>query len=143
MTHDEIIAKLEAIGNYQDKELGYEVLLACGWRRVVVGHFYGPLYQWWPPGNTHSFDQDKMECPTKSVDMALMLVPKGLVLRLTLCGDGTFQIIDGWLHRPEEPDIDGTETVERNINASPATAICIAALKARGALTSAQSDGAA
>ncbi|EKY30702.1 hypothetical protein HMPREF0185_00178 [Brevundimonas diminuta 470-4] len=75
-----LIARLEA-AEAGSRELGHEVLLALGWRRSVVGHFYGPLYQWSSPDfSPHliSGDEDKLPNPVLSLDAALALAETAL-----------------------------------------------------------------
>lgn len=75
-----LIARLEA-AEVGSRELGHEVLLALGWRRSVIGHFYGPLYQWSSPDfSPHliSGDEDKLPNPVLSIDAALALAERVL-----------------------------------------------------------------
>jgi hypothetical protein len=77
----ELIERLEnATG--PDRELGRDVLLACGWRRTCVGNFYGPLWHWSGPGG-RSYPEDSLPCPTESIDAALTLAPDNHTIYLT------------------------------------------------------------
>jgi hypothetical protein len=57
--------------------LGFEVLLACGWRKTYVGHFHGPLYQWSSGDYSKSYSEDRLPCPTGSIDAAMTLGEPG------------------------------------------------------------------
>lgn len=57
----------------RDEALGHEILLACGWRKTCVGHFYGPLYYWSSPDGSKSYPEDQLPCPTESLDAAMTL----------------------------------------------------------------------
>lgn len=61
----------------RDIALGHEILLACGWRKTCVGNFYGPLYHWSSPDGSKSYPEDRLPCPTESLDAAMTLVPEG------------------------------------------------------------------
>lgn len=72
--HAELVKRLEAATG-PDQELGREVLLACGWAKTCVGHFYGPLYTWHGPNGEYFKDDDfTRHDPTRSLDTALTLV---------------------------------------------------------------------
>lgn len=57
----------------RDRALGHEILLACGWRKTCVGHFCGPIYHWSTPDAKISYPEDRLPCPTASLDAAMML----------------------------------------------------------------------
>lgn len=62
-----------------DRELGREIMLTLGWQRTCIGHFYGPLYYWSPPGRAgRGYDEDKLPDATASVDAALLLIERVL-----------------------------------------------------------------
>lgn len=104
-----------------DRELGREVLLACGWRKTCVGHFHGPLYYWSSPDGRTSFNDDKFRDhdPTASVDAALSLVP---------ADSGVTLIRTDSEHCCAEIDVSQCD------GATLALALCIAALEARAAM---------
>lgn len=118
-----------------DRELGFEILLACGWRKTCVGNFYGPLY-YWNDGAGCSYPEDRLSCPTKSVDAALSLVPSSLsaVIRtpcISIEDDQAHAEIQRW-----HPDPDDTfEIVADACGYTTPTAICGAVLRARSSLT--------
>jgi hypothetical protein len=124
VTIEEIIAALEK-ATVPDCELEYEVLLACGWNKTCVGHFYGPLYRWSSPRFTHSYDQDRMPSPMQSLDMAILLVP-----------EGRWWVLNSGVQTGSAlAQVDAGKTWEHfeGHGATPAIALCIAALKARAA----------
>lgn len=73
---------------------------------------------------------------TASVDDALTLMPRGIVVRLTLCSDGDFQITECWFHRDADDDLDGVEPLDKKVTGKPAIALCITAIKAEQATKS-------
>lgn len=120
---EELIRRLEGATS-PDPELGREILLACGWRRTCVGHFYGPLYNWSGPNGEHYHD-DRLPCPTSSVDMALTIVPKHHLWEMRQ-GFEARAIV--WMI---ETDYDERNPPTGYSTTFPAIALCIAALKAR------------
>lgn len=126
MTLSERLGKLTG----PDRDLGWEVLLVCGWRRTCVGHFYGPLYNWSSPDGKRGGDEDRLACPTESVDMALTLVPEGYHWYLS---DGD----DRSAGKPvasvfESESFIKSGRVPRSVGATPALALCVATLRVRG-----------
>lgn len=120
-----LIARLEA-AEAGSRELGHEVLMALGWRRSVVGHFYGPLYQWSSPDfSPHliSGDEDKLPNPVLSLDAALALAES--VLPGWPVGMWTTkQYAVGSVLREDGGAFDATSP-------TPALALCIAILRAK------------
>lgn len=76
-----LIARVEKASG-PDRELGFEILLSCGWRRTCVGFFCGPIYHWSSPDGSLSYSEDGMPCPTRSIDAALTLLPEGLSVKM-------------------------------------------------------------
>lgn len=110
------------------RELGHEILLACGWRRTSVGHFYGPLYQWSSPDGRRSFPEENLPNPTASIDAALTLVPDAWPKRLSEIRFGMWRVEmwQGDKSFKSPPDID-------QVAASWPLALCAAVLRARAA----------
>lgn len=75
MISDEMIARVES-GTGADQTLGRAVLEACGWRKTVIGHFYGPLYYWSSPNGKIGFNDDDFyrRDPTASLDAVVSLI---------------------------------------------------------------------
>lgn len=119
-----------------DRKLGREVLLACGWTKSQRGHFLGPLYQWHAPSPSRTtFDDDHFARydPTSSLDAAMTLVPEGWVLSFLSLNNARTTwtamcwVTDAWTELGE-----GAPSGEA---ATPALALCAAALKARASHT--------
>lgn len=74
----DLIARVERATG-ADRDLGRDVLLACGWSKTLYGYFRGPLHMWRSPDGT-SFDDDdfRQHDPTISTDAALALVNHAL-----------------------------------------------------------------
>ena len=119
----ELIARLEKASG-PDRSLGHDVLLACGWRRTCVGHFYGPLWHWSSPDGKRSWPEDSLPCPTASIDAALQLVPEGWVCSRV---DNRRRYGD-WLVKLRAIDEEQTIHVAHK---SLRIALCIAVLKCR------------
>jgi hypothetical protein len=90
---EELAGRVEALSG-PDREVGREVLRACGWTQTAVGYFMGPLTIWRSPNGSTRFDDDDFaqHDPTASIDAAMQLVPT----------DGSIKLLDlelGW-----EPD---------------------------------------
>lgn len=116
-----------------DRELGREVLLACGWRKTQAGHFLGPIFLWSSPDWASSFDDDRFHRhdPTASIDAALTLVPDGT-------GHDPFWMLKA--SNPNNPSGCRAEIWAKDVSrpfrgkaATPALALCAAALRARAA----------
>lgn len=75
MTHQELIAALEKATG-PDRELGNEVLFACGWRMEEDGPRPDPSLYWIAPNGEEFIDGDQPD-PTASIDAAMTLVPEG------------------------------------------------------------------
>jgi hypothetical protein len=113
-----------------DPELGRDVLLACGWRRTCAGHFYGPLYYWSSPSNARCYPEDRLPCPTQSIDAALTLLPEGLYWAAGYGRCREAEPLGGVaIYRPG----DTTNAIAEAEGSTVAIAVCIAALKARDA----------
>lgn len=112
-----------------DRELGREVLRACGWTQSAHGHFLGPLTGWTSPDRAIYFDDDDfVRCkhdPTASLDAAMMLVPEGWIV--DLCIRLGMEQHECKLHEWPQP-CRKTPLVNA---ATPALALCAAALRAR------------
>lgn len=110
MTHANLISKLEGLSG-PDREVGREVLLACGWRKTFVGHFYGPMHLWSPSGAGRSYDEDVLPCPTASIDAAIGLIEEKQGEIGTTAADLLHEAINdmltnGWRpDRPQAPQI--------------------------------------
>lgn len=113
-------------------ELSDKVLLACGWtrRRVIdpgASADYGEDVEAWywddPDGNPMATDRPS---PTESIDAALTLVPEGWAWIVESCQPYESEPVECsaavWNCRAQPPVHDG---------ATPALALCIAALRAR------------
>ena len=109
-----------------DKELGFEILLACGWRRTCVGHFHGPLYQWSDDGK-RSYREDNLPCPTGSIDAAMTLVPEG---KYWVCGFGKVSA-DEPFGGAQIIEPESSEEIAEGQGATVALALCAASLRAR------------
>jgi hypothetical protein len=112
-----------------DRELGFKILLACGWRRTNVGHFHGPLYYWSDGGGKRSYSEDRLPCPTALLDAAMTLVPEGMDWRVDTMTGLPGAIVcapNAWLSTKTAPMLQH--------GATPALALCAAALRARAAL---------
>jgi len=116
-----------------DRELGREVLLACGWRKTHRPWFLGPIFHWSSPDGAVGFDDDHFyrHDPTNSINTAMALVPdeEGVGWRISDGAGGPTAEV--WRF-----DYDtGREVyhVGANPTATPALAIVAAALKARAA----------
>lgn len=107
-----------------DRELGHKVLLACGWRRTCVGHFYGPLWHWSSPDGKRSWSEESLPCPTASLDAVLKLMPDGWIWDVSSSGCA-------WIMRDDDSFCDSQIVISGIGN--PIIALCIAALKAREA----------
>ena len=119
----DLIARLEKATG-PDRELGNDVLLACGWVCEEHGNGGPDTYLTWAPSpdDDDFLDGDHPD-PTSSIDAAMTLVPEGMEKDFT--------------------DLYGVARVSVGINANPgpfygtheggslAIALCIAALKAR------------
>lgn len=55
------------------RELGDAVLLGCGWRKTLIGHFYGPMYQWSSADGKQSYGEDKRPDPTRNLQAVVSL----------------------------------------------------------------------
>lgn len=64
-----------------DRELGDDILLACGWHTTSVGYFHGPIIRWCAPDGK-SYDESDRPDPTASLDAAVGLVPEDLDLEI-------------------------------------------------------------
>ena len=117
---NDLIARLEKL-TCGDREVGYEVLLACGWRRTIIGNFYGPLYHWSSPDGSLSYSEDGMPCPTRSIDAAMTLVPGGWFTTVE-------QRLNEWWVSLNDPD---RLKIVRAAGKTEAIARSVAALKAR------------
>lgn len=119
----DLIARLEKATG-PDRELGNDVLLACGWVCEEHGNGGPDTYLTWAPSaDDDDFMDGDQPDPTSSIDAAMTLVPKGMEKDFT--------------------DLYGVARVSVGINANPgpfygtheggslAIALCIAALKAR------------
>jgi hypothetical protein len=120
----------KAIG--PDRALGLEILTACGWRKSCVGHFYGPLY-YWNNGEGISYPEDKLPCPTASLDMLNTLLVAGQAWTL-----GKNVHHHYWQASINALDDDGAP---KSIGCSNATktaplALCAAILRSRGVVGS-------
>ena len=124
----DLIARLEKATG-PDRELGNDVLLACGWVCEEHGNGGPDTYLTWAPSpdDDDFLDGDHPD-PTSSIDAAMTLVPDGMENDFT--------------------DLYGIARVSVGINANPgpfygtheggslAIALCIAALRARSQIES-------
>ena len=122
-----LIAKLEA-ATEGSRELSDEVLIACGWKRGVVGK--PPLQSaYWktPDGQRMGWEDDltsggvERPDPTQSLDAALTLVPSDCAWDVWGPVSGNAQLMRG-----------SGEIIEA-VAGNAILALCIAALKARAA----------
>jgi hypothetical protein len=109
-----------------DRALGDEVLFACGWGCEEAGFGPDTYLVWSTPDESDTFRDGDQPNPTSSIDAALTLVPEGHDWLVSM-GVG-------------EPALAAVAlaTSVRNSEAeapSPAIALCIAALKAREAVS--------
>lgn len=122
--------RVEAL-NGPNRDIGREVLLACGWTKSIVGHFFGPMYRWRSPDGKIDFDDDNflLHDPTASIDSAMSLVPEGWEWQLWHGGVVSL--------KPNVVFISLREGAERRFEfrsdaASPALALTAASLRAIG-----------
>lgn len=130
MTEQELIERLERSAG-PDRELANDVLFACGWTAHETS--IGPSrHVVWESPDGHGFEDGDQPDPTASIDAALTLVPEGC--RWTVFhpayDQGIYQ--DGKagadIHSPRSS---GGGPRWKGFGATPAIALCIAALKAR------------
>lgn len=118
-----------------DREVGREVLLAFGWRKTCVGHFYGPLYHWSPPGGGTGFRDDDFyrHDPTASLDAAVALCERVLPGWYWRVGR-TSLFPNGWAYisrtHPSHCDKEDEASCSDGRAATPAIALLIAILTA-------------
>lgn len=132
----ELIGQLEK-ATRPDTNLGRRVLLAAGWSKTCVGHFYGPLYYWSGPNGEH-YDEDRLPCPMRSIDMALSIVPKGnwWEVKQRCAKDSPMRSFGSYsgMFAAQTHDDWGAKGY-RGDHDNAAIALCIAALKYRAAQT--------
>jgi hypothetical protein len=127
----DLIERLEK-ATRPDSDLGRAVLLACGWRKTIVGYYMGPQFRWSSPDGKIDFDDDYFHRhdPTRSLDVAAALVPEGLAWTL---GQNVhhryWQASVNNLDEDGRPQAIGYSGLQGNRTAP--IALCIAALKAR------------
>ena len=107
--YTDIIARLEKAEG-PDRVLGEDVLLACGWRKVPTGYFYGQMH-WWappPPNDGRGFDADnfRQHNPLASLDAAIGLVERqiateGRKLICFFCAGGQLTPFNADKHSPD------------------------------------------
>jgi hypothetical protein len=129
-----LAARVEALER-PNREIGMEVLLACGWVRISHGNFMGPLYGWRSPDRTIYFDDDNFDLrkwnPAQYLDVAMSLVPEGW--RVAWMGETVIEGNDPWNVRLLEKRFDGRARQSEGDAATPALALCAAALRALAA----------
>ena len=125
---DELIARIEAASG-PDRELDKEILTTfLGYRDIMGG---GTLFD---RGNDGYWNEETLPSPTGSIDAALALVPDGMLWMVTNTG----------VDDPHKPDFSKATAVvadwQRSASdiddrsaATPALALCAAALRARAA----------
>lgn len=122
---NDLIERLEkATGS--DREIGNEVLLACGWKLEEDGE--GPdraLFWVNPDPNGEDYNDGDQPNPTFSIDVALRLVPDHWRT------DWAGQVPMGTQWFWELTQMDANRSTERVWAPTAPLAICIAALKAR------------
>lgn len=89
----ELIARVEGLQK-PAQEVGMQVLLACGWSRTCVGHFYGPLWYWSSPDNKVNFKEDdfRQYDPTASIDAVVALIEQTWPDKERRC----WRLLDDW-----------------------------------------------
>lgn len=123
-----------------DRELGREVLRACGWKQSTHGYFLGPLTGWTSPDLAIYFDDDDfVRCrhdPTASLDAAMTLVPDDTevnIHRYQRDKANGRRFTANVTHWPEPPIPLPLTTTWHGRGASFALALVAAALRARAA----------
>ncbi|GAA4827123.1 hypothetical protein GCM10023232_26650 [Sphingosinicella ginsenosidimutans] len=131
----DLAARIEAATG-ADRELGRELLLACGWTKTQVGHFLGPLYGWTSPDKATYFQDDNFvrekHDPTASLDAAMKLVPEGLAFAVATIRNGAPDDWDDSVCSAVVAQRDGVEA--RSDATTPALALCAAACRARAGM---------
>jgi hypothetical protein len=123
-----LIERLEALTE-PDRHTADEVLLACGWtqNRVTVD---GPLRWYSPNEKSPCFELGDQPNPLESLDAALLLVPDWWRYDI-YGGPDPFRKSGAQAILAISPD-DGKTNPVVSYGATPAIALCIAALEARG-----------
>lgn len=126
----DLIARLEAAEG-PDRELADEVLLACGWERSVGATTNPDIVFWKAPDSDeyHAEGSDWPGDPTASIDAALTLVPEKYDITITQASGPRRS--DWFATCTERDEFARTITHKARDAATPALALCIAALKAR------------
>ena len=131
-----LIAELEA-AKEGSRELSDEVLLMCGWsyepnRYGPGGPQWGGGGLWTDPLGIGTAASDPRPSPTESLDAALTLVPEGWIWEISNtvgCGGD----VSGGFAWVQPADVRPPGAHHQAKGATPALALCIAALKAREA----------
>lgn len=72
----DLIAALEA-AEVGSRELSDRTLLSAGWKKSIIGHFYGPMYAWTSPRGDSFTNEHHFPSPTESLDAAMLLALPG------------------------------------------------------------------
>lgn len=130
----DLIARLEAATG-PDHQLADDLLLACGWTReapTMPEH-----WQWSTPDGKRVYHWGDAPDPLQSVDVALLLIPKGWRPGLETPANAT-SLLYGWrLYEPMH------RSIVCGTHKCIAIALCIACLKALHAQLTAPTRGAA
>ena len=131
----DLIERLESAAE-GNRELGDEVLLAAGWRKTPVGHFYGPIHHWSSPDGRHNYSEDRRPNPTQSLDAAMTLVSDGwwfvgLVSHVQQTKEFQVVRVGNWQARLIPTDRHNPPGIIIGEHKSlPVLALCVAALRA-------------
>lgn len=132
----ELIERLEKATG-PDRELGDDVLMACGWRLIEEGPGPDRILYWAAPDDVPidpmhggEYANGDQPDPTASIDAALTLVPKGMRW-LVGCGqlEPTEPLYGAQIRKPGFST--GGVVISEGESNHMAIALCIAALKAR------------
>lgn len=126
----ELIGKLEAAtGPDRELDCRIEAVMKPGWSAQLVDYTTGPSTQQTMTSWAVAKDGTWYHAPrfTSSVDEALKLVPEGFAYKL-----------EGWMAFTASVFVPEKSYVTAHVKSGMALALCIAALKARDALTPTQ-----